>query len=527
MIKPIWLPYFPEGYEPREIQVKAIDFAIQTFKDKKFCIIEAPVGTGKSFIALTLANYLNQQQRNNQSLILTTQIILQNQYQKQFSQITNISARGNYKCPIFGDSTCADMRWLHIYGGVPKCPSCIYDQVKQKFLQQSMAVTNTAFFFSNLEYNEQLIPHKKFIAVDEAHNLEQEIIKYKALQLEFNTLRKQYGFSKDDWIKRGTHPFKWLKETFLTWAKRKEAQLSKTIQGSNKGITFSRSKILQISKNFDFLNKLICQFNRTLAVYDADRWITEYDDKAFKMTPLFAYDFSKQSLFDVGDKILLMSGTILDKQSYCRNLGIDVNQCGFLSLDSPFPIQNRKIFIILSGNMSRKYIEKTMPKLVDDIEKILYLHEGQKGIIHVSSHKMARDIYKGVGSDRLIIVDDFYNRDQMLEHHYQSESDTVLISPSMMEGLDLKDQLSRFQIIAKVPFPNLGSRYISMKKDLIQKWYQYQTAKLMVQSYGRSIRSKDDYAVTYILDQSFLWFYKMNKRLFPEYFTAAISYGKL
>jgi len=24
---------------------------------------------------------------------------------------------------------------------------------------------------------------------------------------------------------------------------------------------------------------------------------------------------------------------------------------------------------------------------------------------------MARDIYKGVGSDRLIIVDDFYNRD--------------------------------------------------------------------------------------------------------------------
>jgi Rad3-related DNA helicase len=63
--------------------------------------------------------------------------------------------------------------------------------------------------------------------------------------------------------------------------------------------------------------------------------------------------------------------------------------------------------------------------------------------------------------------------------------------------------LSRFQIIAKVPFPNLGDKYISVKKDLLPKWYAYQTAKTIVQSYGRSVRNENDYAVTYILDSDF------------------------
>ena len=38
-------------------------------------------------------------------------------------------------------------------------------------------------------------------------------------------------------------------------------------------------------------------------------------------------------------------------------------------------------------------------------------------------------------------------------------------------------------------------------------WYPLQTAKTIVQSVGRSVRSVDDQAVTYILDQGFQYFY--------------------
>ena len=41
----------------------------------------------------------------------------------------------------------------------------------------------------------------------------------------------------------------------------------------------------------------------------------------------------------------------------------------------------------------------------------------------------------------------------------------------------------------------------------LQLWYDLQTAKLIVQSAGRSVRSIDDTDVTYILDSDWSRFY--------------------
>jgi superfamily II DNA or RNA helicase len=51
-------------------------------KNKKFVLLEAPVGTGKSFIASTISNYINSLNSSYKSYILVTQIILQNQYKR-------------------------------------------------------------------------------------------------------------------------------------------------------------------------------------------------------------------------------------------------------------------------------------------------------------------------------------------------------------------------------------------------------------------------------------------------------------
>ena len=53
-------------------------------------------------------------------------------------------------------------------------------------------------------------------------------------------------------------------------------------------------------------------------------------------------------------------------------------------------------------------------------------------------------------------------------------------------------------------------------------WYPLQTAKTIVQSVGRSIRHKDDFAVTYILDADWERFYSRNKRFFPADFKKSI-----
>jgi ATP-dependent DNA helicase DinG len=90
-------------------------------------------------------------------------------------------------------------------------------------------------------------------------------------------------------------------------------------------------------------------------------------------------------------------------------------------------------------------------------------------------------------------------------------------------GLDLKDDLSRFQIIIKVPYPYLGDRWIDAKRKLSRQWYIWQTGLRLIQGYGRSVRSKQDWAKTYVLDSAFAPFVRKNGNIFPDWFTQAIQ----
>jgi ATP-dependent DNA helicase DinG len=105
---------------------------------------------------------------------------------------------------------------------------------------------------------------------------------------------------------------------------------------------------------------------------------------------------------------------------------------------------------------------------------------------------------------------------------HKSSKDTVIVSPSMHEGVDLKEDLSRFQVILKMPFMSLGSYSIKRRCELYPEWYAYQTVLTLIQSTGRSIRSDTDKATTYILDTNFGWFHAKWRKFFPPYWTNSI-----
>ena len=92
----------------------------------------------------------------------------------------------------------------------------------------------------------------------------------------------------------------------------------------------------------------------------------------------------------------------------------------------------------------------------------------------------------------------------------------------MTEGVDLKDDISRFQIICKVPYPYLGDKLVKKRMYKWRWWYPLQTAKSIVQSVGRSVRSAEDHAVTYILDDDWNRFFSKNSHMFPEDFKKSI-----
>ena len=147
--------------------------------------------------------------------------------------------------------------------------------------------------------------------------------------------------------------------------------------------------------------------------------------------------------------------------------------------------------------MGSKSIEQTLPNLAFVVKEILKEHKGQKGIIHAHTYRIAKYLKNNIKGYKILIHDSF-DREEVLEKHINSKEPTILLSPSMAEGVDLKDDASRFQIICKVPYPFLGDKLVKKRMNKWKWWYPLQTAKKIVQSVGRSIRNEKDHADTYI-----------------------------
>ena len=139
------------------------------------------------------------------------------------------------------------------------------------------------------------------------------------------------------------------------------------------------------------------------------------------------------------------------------------------------------------------------------------------------TYRIAEYLKSSVGGSRLLMHNS-KTREQTLKQHIDSEYPTVILSPSFTEGIDLFDERSRFQIICKVPFPFLGDKYVKTKMERIPTWYSWETCKTIVQASGRSVRSVDDHAWTYILDGNFENFYRQNKKLFPHWWSDALEF---
>ena len=193
----------------------------------------------------------------------------------------------------------------------------------------------------------------------------------------------------------------------------------------------------------------------------------------------------------------------------------------FYSYDNPIPLENRRIeYVKDSSFLSDNTKEKLLPKMVKQIEYILNEHESEKGIIHVTSWEYQKMILEELNDKFLsriecvINEDEDYDpeissrvkrrkdKDELLEMHSNDEEPVVILSPSCWFGVDLKDDLSRFQIIFKCPKLVLSTKNNQIKNTLEYgyEWYDIRTVYKLIQGCGRSIRSVDDYATTYLLD---------------------------
>jgi ATP-dependent DNA helicase DinG len=185
--------------------------------------------------------------------------------------------------------------------------------------------------------------------------------------------------------------------------------------------------------------------------------VTRIELKSLDVSPYCKDVFAKCN------KTLMMSATILDKDTFCASIGLTPEEVKFIQVGSDFPLQNRPVYPLDMAHLNYEELRKdaVKQKIAGAIDNIMTEHKDHKGIIHTTSYEQLNFIKQNISKDnrrRLLETNPEVQREEIITEHMNATKPTVLISPSLHLGLDLKDDLSRFQIITKVPYPSLGDR---------------------------------------------------------------------
>ena len=227
---------------------------------------------------------------------------------------------------------------------------------------------------------------------------------------------------------------------------------------------------------------------------------------------------------------VLLSATFPKIETYRENIGLkspfinDENQFYFEQIPSTFTFENSPIWVTSKCKMSYKEKKQNLPIMVDKIIELLEKHKDERGIIQTGSYEFSKALVDKLPQkvkSRILFYNNTDEKRIVLEK-LEKKKNGVLVGPSLLEGLDLKDDLCRFIIVMKVPYASLGDALVAAKCKLIDGWYSADAMCKVLQGVGRGVRNKNDWCVTYILDGCFIGLFYQNVNNLPEEFVHRI-----
>ncbi|MEK0338664.1 MAG: helicase C-terminal domain-containing protein [Nitrosopumilus sp.] len=529
------LEKFPKQFSPREIQKEILAEIEEKFKSGyKKIILCAPTGVGKSLVGATVSSYFDS------SFTVTASKHLQDQYIKDIPFLKPVKGKQNFPCLKMMSSEKVDntkraMRWgltcekgqcqervskngkevieickfkptiKQVEEHTQDSQSCHYYLQKYEALISKHSLWNYHAFFQIMKFNKKLFEDyldRKVSIFDEAHKIEDQIIQFIGFDIfsgqvdECNINFDRYDFTDLDSMIQLTD------DIAYSYAKKIK--------------DIKESPSFQNNPDYELITRLERRYDKAAQakidiMSDKDNFVVNDPVKDlngnFRTISIKPIDVSKfANIFFETDYQIFMSATI-DKSSFCENMGLEKDNVAFVdSQKSPFPIEHRTIDLLNIRRLSYGSTEDDEIEVIKTIDRILDEHANDRGLILTSSIPRCQKIlrYLSPKNTRRIRICHSRNKDGKTQDEVISEHANdptgVLLSSSLWEGVDLKDDLSRFQIIAKVPYPNYKEKRIKAKMDKFPLWYTSQTLTKLLQGFGRSIRSEDDWAKTYVLD---------------------------
>ena len=501
-------------WEERPHQRDTLENIIEYFNDgKRLVMLNAPTGFGKTLCHWSIAMGCESAYYVTGNLSLQDQII-----KDDFLEVSDIRGRSNYKCGMV-DANCSE--GLCQLKKKFKCAElCSYNIAKQEAMDARIMLSNLMYFV--LEGGNSF-KKRELLVIDEGHNLPEQLIGFSSATISGRTANKKIG-------ERAL-------ELFGDYSDVRVVE-GKDVSVCEGGSAIQYLKILSeevydlvdyMDEELELDDKEIKEYKRLRGLYgrlsnciDAggaivskhSTWNGDYS--WIVVQPLLSRKVVDKLIFSRADKILISSATInpllmRDELGFVEILG--KGNSVYIPVDSTFPVERRPLYLQPVCNFKYKnQNDDNIDNIRAAIADIVHKHSGEKGIIFCQGYryiKMLRDLHSCIEDDdlsnelyRRLLFHDRDNRKEVLKKWMSTFDDSVLVGINMTEGLDLKDNLCRFSIVFKAPFGDARDPRVSARlKRGDWNWYNSMAQQVLMQSYGRIMRSEDDYGSMYIIDE--------------------------
>lgn len=365
------------------------------------------------------------------------------------------------------------------------------EKLQEKYHEEYDLINNDKFHVSNHSdaFNEfEKLDKRKLLIVDDAHKFDENIVDFFSYKIRLSAFDDE------------------LIDSFYCEVRNKEKK--------------------EIDVGLDFINHLSLGDEKVNRVKynieeNPDDWIWFYDEFYGGMIifkPLNLENILKKYLLNKAEICIFMSSTILNKEIFADELGLNISEVKFIHKDFPFSSDANQIYLRNSANMRWKY-SQNVDLVIPFIEDILEKHKNEKGIIHTDKPRYTSCIENQINNPRLI----FHMDDDDLKE-FKNSSNSVLVSEDRVEGMDFPKDSCRFQIILRQHLLQKDKR--ADYKDNESNWYSYKKAIYLVQLLQRVARSEDDGCITYILDERILTTIRkdiMDYHFIPDYILDSIE----
>lgn len=542
---------------------------------KKFVVLEAGTGIGKSVLGATAGRIISDDinhQRAKRALelgaectpmsptVITKTRVLQKQYEDSFKStemdVAILWGKAHYS-DLGGDDDRPGNDEQDIHKCAKNCPGMSYEHstldcpwliaFRDYLKPTTVGVTNNAMYMSAPVFRSMT----NVLVADECHKLPDILLERSTLELSSRRLLRIMenheipdraymeacvAYERDN-LKEGRIPLRVILQHINNVAGYALTSIIPHLQQLREGIISAApvytKKVDKLVKRIDraitSVDNVIEKINLVLGSAEADEvtWICwktvekEEDDEihTIKVRPLSPLPWTTEELMGGVGFTILMSATVGDYRQYCKDLHLKPEQGEFICVPTPFPAENRKVLDMGIAGMNYSNRLDLLSEDGDFTRAIIRTaekHVGERGLIHSVSYANAKIIKERLERlGRQVIIP---KSGTVIDRAYLSQfkSDCIMVSPSMAEGVDLKDDLCRWQIILKVPYPSLADLWIKAKLQSDEAWYSNQAVMDVLQMQGRGVRHGEDYCTTYVLDSNF------RRLVFPDWFNEAL-----